>query len=115
VGTFVSDLVYWRTGDPFWAEGSYWLLLAGWVTAILAALTGMVDFLSIPRVRAHAAGWIHASFNGLALVLALVNWWPRQSDVEAFIAKLIFGIANGQRDHTTTPTAHQPSNPPERP
>lgn len=80
LGAFVTDLLYWRTEDPFWAQGSYWLLWAGIVTAVLAALTGIVDFFSIERVRRHAAGWIHAGLNTTVLVLSIINLWLRTGD-----------------------------------
>lgn len=80
VGAFVTDLLYWRTADPFWAQGSYWLLWAGIVTAVLAALTGIIDFFSIERVRRHAAGWIHAGLNTTVLVLSIINLWLRSGD-----------------------------------
>ena len=45
VTTFVSDLAFGQTGNAFWATASFWLLGAGLVTAALAALAGLVDFL----------------------------------------------------------------------
>jgi len=50
VGTLASDLAYWGTGDPFWARGSMWLVGAGVVTGGLAAIFGLVDFLTIERL-----------------------------------------------------------------
>jgi uncharacterized membrane protein len=85
VTTFVTDLVYWRTQDEFWAQAAYWLLWAGIITAVLAALTGMVDFFSIERVRAHSAGWIHAGLNTLALILSIINLWQRSDNLEGAI------------------------------
>jgi uncharacterized membrane protein len=82
VGALVTDLVYWQTGNAFWAEMSYWLIAAGVVTAVVAALAGLVDFLSIDRVRNHAAGWIHAGLNSVALVIAIINLFLRQGNVE---------------------------------
>lgn len=80
VGALVTDLIYWRTVDPFWAQSSYWLLWAGIVTAVLAALTGIIDFFSIGRVRRHGAGWIHAGLNTLVLVLSILNLWLRNDN-----------------------------------
>jgi uncharacterized membrane protein len=85
VGALITDIVYWSTGDGFWAEASYWLLLAGIVTAVLSAITGMMDFFSIERVRAHAAGWIHAGLNVTALVITMINWWLRSDNTEGAI------------------------------
>jgi uncharacterized membrane protein len=85
VGALITDVVYWSMRDAFWAEASYWLLLAGIVTAVLSAITGIIDFFGIERVRAHAAGWIHAGVNVTALVITIVNWWLRTDNPEGAI------------------------------
>jgi len=68
-----TDIGYWLTGDVFWAHASVWLIGAGLVTGILAALTGMMDFMKIGRVRKHTAGWAHMYANVTALVLTAIN------------------------------------------
>lgn len=73
-GAFATDLGYWLTDDLFWARASIWLIGAGFVSGIVAALTGMMDFLRIDRVRKRRAGWAHMIGNVAALTLTLVNW-----------------------------------------
>jgi uncharacterized membrane protein len=68
-----TDIGYWLTGDLFWARTSVWLIGAGLVTGILAALTGLMDFIKIGRVRKHTAGWAHMYINVTALVLTAIN------------------------------------------
>jgi uncharacterized membrane protein len=51
VGAFVTDLLFWRTGVAFWSAASFWLLSAGLVMAALAAVVGLIDVLSEPRIR----------------------------------------------------------------
>lgn len=68
-----TDLAYWLTDDTFWARASFWLLLGGLLTGVIAAATGMSDFLKIDRVRQHSAGWAHMAGNVAALGLSLVN------------------------------------------
>jgi len=46
VGVFLTDLVYWRTADMLWADFSTWLVTVGLIMACLAAIAGLVDFLS---------------------------------------------------------------------
>lgn len=72
-----TDVGYWLTNDLFWAKVSIWLIGAGFVSGIVAALTGMLDFLRINRVRKRRAGWIHMVGNVTALTLSLVNWLIR--------------------------------------
>lgn len=74
VGVLGTDLGYLLTADIFWAKASVWLLGAGFVSGIVAAITGMMDFLKIDRVRKRRAGWAHMLGNVAALVLTLINW-----------------------------------------
>ncbi len=78
VGALATDIVFLaNTGDPFWARASEWLLGAGLVMGALAAVLGLIDFLTIRRVRSLAAAWVHFLGNGLALALALWNLLDR--------------------------------------
>jgi len=76
----VTDIVHRQTGAEFWAVASFWLVLAGLVTGVLAAVFGVVDFMTIRRARSRLAGWVHALGNVLALGLAVANlvlrWGP---------------------------------------
>jgi len=73
VGLAATDLVYWWTKDFFWARASFWLLAAGLASALVAALTGIMDFLKIERVRKRSAGWAHMLLNVSAIVLTTIN------------------------------------------
>ena len=84
-GAFGTDLAYWLTQDNFWARASIWLIGAGFVAGLVAALTGMMDFLKIDRVKKHNAGWIHMAGNVAAMVLTLVNWSLRWNNIEGSI------------------------------
>lgn len=80
-----TDLAYWLTEDAFWAKVSVWLIGAGILTGLIAAVTGMLDFLRIERVRQHNAGWIHMSGNVTAILLSLVNLGLRLPDETAVL------------------------------
>jgi uncharacterized membrane protein len=77
VGTLVTDIVYARSLDPFWAGVSYWLLAAALVMAALAAVAGSIDFWSERRIRDIRASWYHMIGNVIAVVLSLYNFWLR--------------------------------------
>ena len=87
-GVLATDIGYWLTGDLFWARASFWLIGAGIVTGLIAAVTGMLDFLKIDRVRQHNAGWIHMVGNVAALSFSLIN----------------FGLRWGSRTESVLPT-----------
>lgn len=80
----VTDIVFVVDGDEFWARASLWLIASGVVTGAVAAITGLVDFLTIERVRRLASGWIHFLGNAVVLVIALFNWLNRIDD-RAFV------------------------------
>lgn len=73
VGALLTDVAFWLTDDTFWARASFWLIVGGLVGGIAAALTGILDFLRIGRVRKRTAGWAHLILNVSALVLTIIN------------------------------------------
>jgi uncharacterized membrane protein len=91
VGAAGTDIGYWLTGDGFWARASIWLIGSGFISGLVAAATGLSDFLRIDRVRKRSAGWLHLFGNVAALLLTLVNWVLRFND--SADAVLPFGIA----------------------
>ena len=74
VGALVTDLMYWKTGWANYAYFSTWLIGAGIVTALLAALAGFTDFFGERRIRALRTAWWHMFGNLLAVVLSIVNF-----------------------------------------
>lgn len=84
VGGLVSDLAYWRTDDTFWARASLWLIAAGVMTGLLAAVFGFIDFVTIRRAR-HTPGWIHFLGNLTAVVLSAVSVWLRLGNPEGAV------------------------------
>jgi uncharacterized membrane protein len=77
VTAFVSDLVFWSTSAPIWGTVSMWLLGAGIIMALVAALFGFTDFFGEPRIRNITDAWLHMIGNLIAVLLALINWYIR--------------------------------------
>jgi uncharacterized membrane protein len=73
VGVFLTDLVYWRTADMLWADFSTWLVTVGLIMACLAAIAGLIDFLSSRSIRLQPPAWPHAIGNVVVLILATLN------------------------------------------
>ena len=80
VAAAATDIGYWLTRDLFWARGSFWLIGAGLLTGIAAAIIGLLDFTRIGRVRKHTAGWAHMYANVTSLVLTAINLGLRLGD-----------------------------------
>lgn len=84
-GALGSDLGYWLTGDFFWARASLWLIGLGLLGGVIAAITGMSDFLRIERVRKRTAGWTHMILNVAILLFTALNFMLRLGNPDARI------------------------------
>ena len=62
------------SGDPGWATASSWLLGVGLGFAVLAAATGLTDYLGNERIRRLSNALKHMLANVAAVVLELVNF-----------------------------------------
>lgn len=79
VGTFVTDLTYWQTLDVMWERFSLWLLTAGVIMSVLAALAGMAALVSRRRIRPRHP-LLHGLGNFLVLALAVLNAFVHSRD-----------------------------------
>ena len=79
------DLVFWLSGDGFWARVGFWLVGAGLGLGLLAAAIGAIDFFTVARARSHVAGWSHFVSAIVLLALAAANLQQRWLDHEAAV------------------------------
>jgi uncharacterized membrane protein len=76
--SLICDVVY-RAGsaNPVWDEMAFYSLLVGIGGALLAAIPGFVDFLSIADPRAKRVALTHLILNLIVVALYAVNAWMR--------------------------------------
>ena len=91
--TLVSDLIYVLTREAFWATASLYLLVAGVVTALGAALAGFTDFFGDRRIRALSHAWQHMIGNLLAVLLSIANLLLRLGGAETAVLPLGLGLS----------------------
>ena len=78
VFSIVADIVFqlgW--GPAVWKDVAYYTLAGGIVGALLAAIPGFIDFLSITEERARKTGIAHMIANLIALVVFGASFWLR--------------------------------------
>lgn len=80
IGALATDLAWWGLNDPFWLRASLWLIGAGLIMGVIAASFGLVDFITLPRVRRLTYGWMHFVGNIGVLSLAFANLLVRVND-----------------------------------
>lgn len=78
--TLLADIAFWQTSHLMWQRFAEWLLLAGIVFGVLAAVAGAIDFLVRREVRAPGAAWPHAIGSVIVLILAIVNSFVHAGD-----------------------------------
>ena len=80
VGALLTDVAYVQWHWAYWAYFSTWLIGAGIVSALLAAIFGFIDFFGEPRIRALKVAWFHMFGNLLAVVLSIFNFFVHMRD-----------------------------------
>ncbi len=80
VGTFATDILYWKTTNVMWQQFSAWLLTAGLVMAGFAVVAGLIDYFGSRRIRSLTEAKAHVALNALALVLCVVNAFVHSRD-----------------------------------
>jgi uncharacterized membrane protein len=77
----VFDIIYLVTGVVRWTEVAYYLIGAGVIGGLAAAIPGWVDWWAIPvRTRARRVGLIHGIGNVIVVGLFALSWLLRRPD-----------------------------------
>ncbi len=87
VFSLISDIALRLTGNPAWMASAYYSLGAGIVAGLVAAIPGLIDWLSIKERQAKQIGVFHMVSNVSALVIFGVSFWMRSKGAAASEAK----------------------------
>jgi uncharacterized membrane protein len=80
--SLIFDLIALITGNRLWHEMAYWLIAAGIIGGVLAAVFGLLDWAAIPAgTRAKRIGLMHGGGNIVVMALFAVNWFLRSGDL----------------------------------
>jgi uncharacterized membrane protein len=73
------DIAYVSTGDRTFGTVSFWMIAAGILGGLAAAVFGVIDWLAIPSgTRAKAVGLWHGIGNVVVTLLFIVSWFLRR-------------------------------------
>ncbi len=80
VGAVLTDVTYLNSGGNLvWLDFSTWLIFAGLVSGVVAALVLLIDFIRDPGTR-NGVRWAHLVLFYAALLVELVNMFIHSRD-----------------------------------
>ena len=95
--SLIFDIIHWITGNGFFSVVAFWMITAGVIGALLAAIFGLIDWIALPSgTRAKRIGLWHGLGNVVIVLLFIVSWLIRlnaQSNPNVFASILsIVGV-----------------------
>ncbi len=80
----IFDIIGLATHDGKWSTIAFYMIAAGVIGGLVAALFGLIDFLAIPgNTRARYVGRVHGWGNLVVVLLFAVSWYLRLPDAAA--------------------------------
>jgi uncharacterized membrane protein len=77
----IFDVIHLITGNATASVVSFWVIAAGIIGGLCAAVFGLIDWLGIPQgTRAHRLGVLHGLGNVCVVALYAVSWFLRRPD-----------------------------------
>ena len=78
------DIIFWVTHNPILARMAYWLIAAGVLSGLFAAIFGFADWLGLDSgTRAKRIGLWHAAVMDFVVILFAASWWLRRGNPDA--------------------------------
>ena len=75
----IFDIIYLLSGNSQWAVVAYYMMGAGIIGGLAAAVFGWLDWIAIPRgTRARRIGLWHGAGNVVVLALFILSWVLRR-------------------------------------
>ncbi len=76
--SLISDLIFkFGFGGSVWNDVAFYTIAGGIVGALIAALPGLIDLISLQNPKTKSIGIWHMIINLLAVALYCVNFWLR--------------------------------------
>ncbi len=83
-----ADLLYWWTGDAFWARAAGWATFGAFLMGVIAGITGTIELLMVQGIRNRSASWTHFILAVMLLSVLGANWGVRVGDYEGAVLPL---------------------------
>ncbi|MGH8714455.1 MAG: DUF2231 domain-containing protein [Casimicrobiaceae bacterium] len=91
--SLICDLISLGSADPAtWATVSFYTMVGGFIGALVAAVPGLIDLLSLTDPRVKKIAITHMSINLVVVVLFAINIWMRANGAGNTGTPLILSI-----------------------
>jgi len=92
--SLISDLIFkFGYGGPVWNDVAFYSLAGGIVGALIAALPGLIDLVSLENPKTKSIAIWHMIINLLAVALYCVNFWLRMHRAPGNNLPIILSVA----------------------
>ena len=90
----VFDVIGLVSRDTMWHGMAFWIIAAGIVGGLLAAVPSTIDYLGLPRnTRARSVGFYHGLGNLVVVVLYLASWlWRRPNPLDPTTGAFVLSV-----------------------
>jgi len=68
-----ADMLYWWSGDEFWARAAGWASFGAFSMGVIAGITGTIELLIVRGIRNRSASWTHFILAVMLLSLLGMN------------------------------------------
>ena len=99
-GAVIFDIVHLANHEARWGEISFWLIAAGVIAALVAAVFGAIDWYGIPRhTQAKKTATVHGVGNVIVVALFVISWFvrmnaPQRANAASYVLDFVgLGIA----------------------
>ena len=92
--SLISDLIFkFGYGGPVWNDVAFYSLAGGIVGALIAALPGLIDLVSLENPKTKSIAIWHMIINLFAAALYCVNFWLRMHRAPGDNLPIILSVA----------------------
>jgi len=92
--SLISDLIFkFGYGGPVWNDVAFYSLAGGIVGALIAALPGLIDLVSLENPKTKSIAIWHMIINLLAVAFYCVNFWLRMHRAPGDNLPIILSVA----------------------
>jgi uncharacterized membrane protein len=90
--SLVCDVLYRLRDNPFWSDVAFYTMVGGLIGALVAAVPGLLDYLTIRDKSTKRVGTAHLVINLTIVALYAVNLWLRMRSLPESVTPMVMSV-----------------------